>query len=67
MDFDSWRPEDTARRFALMVACSSGIFTFIALWLGLPLNFFLAAPAGAVVGAAMFFLSYPLLLAIYRR
>lgn len=67
MDFNSWRPEDSARRFALMVACCVGVFAFMALWLGLPLNFFLSVLAGAVAGVLVYLVAYPILLAIYRR
>lgn len=67
MDFDSWRPEDSARRFALLVACCVGVFAFIALWLGLPLHFFPSVLAGAAAGFVVYWLAYPIFLAIYRR
>ncbi|EYB67570.1 hypothetical protein DEIPH_ctg035orf0008 [Deinococcus phoenicis] len=67
MDFNSWRPEDTARRFSLMLGGSLGTFAFIALWLGLGWHPLLAVLAGVVAGALLHLLAYPLLLAIYRR
>lgn len=67
MDFDSWRPEDSARRFALLVACCVGVFAFIGLWLGIPLNFFLSVLLGGVGGFLVYWLTYPIFLNVYRR
>lgn len=67
MDFNSWQPEDTARRYALFFGSCVGVFAFVALWQGLALNFFLAALAGAALGFLLFKLAYPLILNYYRR
>lgn len=67
MDLESWRPEDNARRIALILAGIAGAFVLVALWLAASLHFFLAVLGGAVAGVVVHFLAYPLLLAVFRR
>lgn len=67
MDLNSWRPEDTARRLAIYFAACAGVFAFMALWMGLPLHFLLALPAGVVAGGLVYALAYPVLLLVFRR
>lgn len=67
MDFNSWQPEDTARRFTLFIANCVGVFAFIALWLGLALHMLLAILGGAAIGFVVFKILYPLVLAYYKR
>lgn len=67
MDLDAWRPEDTARRLALLLAGSLGTFAFIALWLALGWPLLPALLAGAVVGALLRLTLYGLLLLVFRR
>ena len=67
MDLNSWRPEDTARRFSLMVASSLGTFTFIALWLAAGWNPLLALIGAALAGLLVHLIAYRLLLLVFRR
>lgn len=67
MDLNTWRPEDTARRFSLLLAGSLGSFTFTALWLALGWHPLLALLAGVVAGALLRLIAYRLLLLIFRR
>jgi hypothetical protein len=55
MDLDSMTHVDHARRFALLLASSLGTFVFIALWMALNWNIFLAILGGAAVGTLGFF------------
>lgn len=67
MDLNAWRPEDSARRFSLLLAGSLGTFTFIALWLALGWHPLLALLAGVLAGTLMRLIAYRLLLLVFRR
>ncbi|GAA4017505.1 hypothetical protein GCM10022631_32750 [Deinococcus rubellus] len=57
MDLDSLTPVDHARRYAILLASSVGTFVFIAIWMALEWNFFVAVLIGVAVGTLAF---YPL-------
>ncbi|MDL2343274.1 hypothetical protein QOL99_03820 [Deinococcus sp. MIMF12] len=67
MDFNAWRPEDTARRFSIMGASSLGTFLWIGLWLGSGFNPLLALLLGALAGVVTHLIAYPVLRALFRR
>ncbi len=67
MDFNAWRPEDTARRFSIMGASSLGTFLWIGLWLGSGLNPLLALLLGIVAGVIAYLIAFPVLRALFRR
>lgn len=67
MDLNSWRPEDTARRFSLMVASSLGTFAFIALWLAAGWHALLALLGGMLAGLLVHLIAYRVLLLVFRR
>lgn len=67
MDLNSWRPEDSARRFSLMVAGSVGTFAFIALWLAAGWHPLLALLGGVLAGLLAHLIAYRVLLLIFRR
>ncbi|MFC6618506.1 hypothetical protein [Deinococcus radiophilus] len=54
MDFNSWRPTDTARRFAIMFAVSVGTFACIAAWLAYEQAIWLALLIGVLVAAVVY-------------
>ena len=67
MDLDSWTPEDNARRFAMMVAMSIGVFVGLVTWLALEIHLLLALVLGVLVGLISFYPLRWLLLLIYNR
>ena len=67
MDFNAWRPEDTARRFSIMGASSLGTFLWIGLWLGSGLNPLLALLLGIVAGVVTHLIAFPILRTLFRR
>ena len=52
MDLDSLTPVDHARRYAMLLASSVGTFVFIAIWMALNWNFFVAVLIGVATGDA---------------
>lgn len=67
MDFDSWRPEDTARRFAIMFAASVGTFSWMAVWLAYEKPIWLALLAGLGIAVVAFFPLYLILKMVFKR
>ncbi|MDB5044431.1 MAG: hypothetical protein JWQ08_481 [Deinococcus sp.] len=67
MDLESWKPDDNARRLATLIGSFGGVFAFVALWMGLSLNPFLALLCGIVAGMLLFVVLRPLLRALFRR
>ncbi|THF70161.1 hypothetical protein E7T06_08925 [Deinococcus sp. Arct2-2] len=67
MDLESWKPDDNARRLATLIGSFGGVFAFVALWMGLSLNPFLALLCGVVIGLVLFALLRPLLRAVFGR
>ncbi|MFC6592262.1 hypothetical protein ACFP81_09805 [Deinococcus lacus] len=67
MDFNSWRPEDTARRYSIMVGASLGTFTFLGLWLAAEQNILVAILGGLAAALLLFFILYPVIRAVYSR
>lgn len=55
MDLDSLTPVDHARRYALLLASSVGTFVFIAIWMALNWNFFVAVLLGVAAGTLAFY------------
>ncbi|ADY25224.1 hypothetical protein Deipr_0048 [Deinococcus proteolyticus MRP] len=67
MDFNSWRPEDTARRFAIMFATSLGTFGWLAAWLAYGQNVWIGLLAGVAVAAVLYWPLYLILRQVFRR
>ena len=67
MDFNSWQPEDTARRFTILFVTSLGVFTVLAAWLAYEQNIVVALLLGAVVAAALYRPLYLILRQVFRR
>lgn len=67
MDLDSWTPDDNARRLATLIATGTGMFAFVALWLGASVHVLLGLLLGAGLGVVVWFIVRRLLLAWFRR
>ncbi|WP_189642845.1 hypothetical protein [Deinococcus piscis] len=67
MDFNSWQPEDIARRFAIMFVISLGTFAVLAAWLVYEQAIWAALLMGVALAAVLYWPFYLILRQVFRR
>ncbi|WP_261664852.1 hypothetical protein [Deinococcus sp. Marseille-Q6407] len=67
MDFNSWEPEDTARRLAIMFATSVGSFAWLAVWLAYEQTIWMGLLAGAAIAFVLYWPLFLILRQVMRR